>query len=166
LYYSQTLDVFERPTGDAGEVDVQNLQKENLNLLSISHRYVFDKVFKYAVKQLRPGNIPVVDRINLGDKYGLEDWLSSAYQELLDRYQVMNEVEITTLGTGRITQFLKAKNFMQEERLSIANENTFYQQTRAEVAERNAYAANRFQPPLSRLPTGTEIVVKRHFFDS
>jgi hypothetical protein len=155
--------VLERPTNEAEEVDAQKVQKLNLNLLSISHRYVFEKIFKYAAQQLRPANIPIIERIKLGDKYGLDDWLSSAYQELLDRPHVLDDQEITILGNSRIIQFLKAKNFMHEERLSIANHNTYIQKSRAEYAERTS---NRYAIPVSRMPTGTGIVAKRFFFDS
>lgn len=159
-----------RPQENPATADAQKAQESNLDLLSISHRYVFDRIFKYAVQQLRPENLPIVDRLVLGDKCGLENWLLSAYGELLDRTQTMNEIEATALGTDRMIRFLKAKEFMYQERLTIANENYYHQQTRAEHAEarigRYPYNSPHYIVPASRTPTPTETVVKRHFCET
>lgn len=95
--------------------------EEKLALLSISHRFCFDNIFKYVLREIEPGDIPVLERIRLGDKYRRSSWLSSAYETLLDHDSGrLSMGEANALGLERITALLEAKCFMLQERLQIA----------------------------------------------
>ncbi len=145
-----------------------------MHLQSISHRFVFDEIFKYATQQLPPSDIPVIERIRLGDKYGLRDWLLSAYQTLLDRAEPLKAEEADILGTDRVIRFIRAKEEMHQERLSIAKEEMQRQLSRAIYAEqylqslvgRYYHGGYSWGVPLSRTPTSIDLVVKKHFPDT
>lgn len=68
------------------------------------------------------GQIPAEMRIHIGDKYGLEEWLLSAYETLLDRSQTMTMSETKALGFERAVALLRAREFRYRERLKIAEE--------------------------------------------
>lgn len=87
-------------------------QDDKLALLSIARQFVFDKIFEYVCGELKPGDIPLVDRVRLGDKYHLDKWLSSAYQTILERNQdeQMSKEEVDVLGIERVVKVLEAKN--------------------------------------------------------
>lgn len=95
------------------------------DLLSISHRFLFDDIFQYALQQLESirGQVPVETRFLIGDTYGLKDWLSSAYENLLDRQKAITTDECKAMGFERVVAFLRAREFRYRERLQIAEEN-------------------------------------------
>jgi hypothetical protein len=91
---------------------------EKLALLNIAHRLEFGHIFKYMYQQIRPEEIPVGDRVRLGDQYNLTEWLSSAYEELLGRASLECDTwedEVCALGYLRVIGILQAKNFMLVE---------------------------------------------------
>ncbi|KAF9453368.1 hypothetical protein P691DRAFT_755627 [Macrolepiota fuliginosa MF-IS2] len=142
---------------DEGTVSLPDAQKKretNLRLLSISHRFLFDGIFK----------------IRLGDKYGLQTWLCSAYEELLDRLESLKEEEAHALGMSRITRFIRAKDDMHHERLRIANANCQNQSGRAAYAE--MYLVSRGLTPLnyqlspSETPVPTQTVARKYFLEA
>ncbi|EKM76542.1 hypothetical protein AGABI1DRAFT_115672 [Agaricus bisporus var. burnettii JB137-S8] len=91
---------------------------EQLALLSISHRFMFDNIFKYMLRVICPGDLHVLDRIRFGDKYELREWLLSAYETLLDRTsERLTEEEISLLGLDRVVRLLEAKLLLSQERL-------------------------------------------------
>jgi hypothetical protein len=87
---------------------------EKLDLLSIAHRFAFDEIFDYIRRQIDPGEIPVVNRIRLGDKFSLTEWLDSAFKTILDRNpeEKMSDEEAAALGLGRLVKLFEEKNSM------------------------------------------------------
>ncbi|XP_006455759.1 hypothetical protein AGABI2DRAFT_195135 [Agaricus bisporus var. bisporus H97] len=88
-------------------------QDEKLALLSIAHQFCFDQISEYILGEIEPGTFSVVDRVRLGDKYGLKTWLSSAYETILERTpdQKLSREEVDALGLDRTVRILEAKNF-------------------------------------------------------
>ncbi|KAF7762114.1 hypothetical protein Agabi119p4_8707 [Agaricus bisporus var. burnettii] len=105
--------------------DIQQNMDFYRDLLSISHRFLFDDIFQYALQQLESirGQVPVETRLLIGDAYGLKDWLSSAYESLLDRQKAITTDECKAMGFERVVAFLRAREFRYRERLQIAEEN-------------------------------------------
>jgi hypothetical protein len=103
---------------------VNQLTLENkLSLLSISHRFLFDDIFHFVIQQVQSSSIPMAERIRLGDKYNITEWLSSAYVALLDRSSNdLSAEEAEALGFERVVCLYKAKCFMYQERVERAGE--------------------------------------------
>ncbi|KAF9453369.1 hypothetical protein P691DRAFT_695060 [Macrolepiota fuliginosa MF-IS2] len=153
--------------GTANEADAQKRREVNLRLLSISHRFLFDDIFKYVASQLPPQEIPVLERIRLGDKYRVQTWLSSAYEELLSRPEPLDEEEADALGISRVVCFIRAKEDMHRERLGIADANCKAQCNRAAHVERSwinqGFTPLRYPLPLSPTPVPIHTVVEKYF---
>ncbi|KAF7759945.1 hypothetical protein Agabi119p4_11640 [Agaricus bisporus var. burnettii] len=92
-------------------------QDEKLALLRIAHKFVFDNIFEYICGEFEPGSFPVADRVCVGDKYGLKNWLSSAYKTTLERTpdQKLSFEEADALGLKRTVRVLEAKNSILHE---------------------------------------------------
>jgi hypothetical protein len=103
---------------------ITELTPENkLSLLSISHRFLFDDIFHFIIRQVHPSSIPMAERIRLGDKYDILEWLSSAYIALLDRSAGdLTGDEARALGSDRVACLYNAKCFMYQERVEKAGE--------------------------------------------
>ncbi|EKM75366.1 hypothetical protein AGABI1DRAFT_132267 [Agaricus bisporus var. burnettii JB137-S8] len=86
-------------------------QDEKLALLSVAHQFCFDQIYEYILGEIEPGTFSVVDRVRLGDKYGLKDWISSAYKVILERTadQKLSQEEAHALGFDRAVEVLEAK---------------------------------------------------------
>jgi hypothetical protein len=91
---------------------------DKLSLLNISHRFLSDDIFHFITPQVQPPSIPIVERIRLGDKYNIAEWLRSAYIALLDRSPGdLSAEEAESLGFERVACLYKAKCFMYQERV-------------------------------------------------
>lgn len=90
-----------------------------LDLLSISHRFLFDEIFRYAVDKLRPeiSCIPITQKFQLGEKYGLQEWVSSAYKTLVERPAAPTMSEVEVLGFERVVQYIQDREAMHLRRL-------------------------------------------------
>ncbi|KXN84417.1 hypothetical protein AN958_12627 [Leucoagaricus sp. SymC.cos] len=90
-----------------------------LNLLSISHRFVFEEVFQYALKEIRPNlaQIPIDRRLSLGAKYDLEEWQSSVLNELVSRPTILSKEEAEALGLERVLVYIRLREDVQNKRL-------------------------------------------------
>lgn len=98
-------------------------QEEKLALLSVAHRFNFSKIFRYIIKEINADQLSVLNRIRLGDKYELNDWLLSAYKQLINRSPTMDwsKEEAEVLGLERVNKLFQAKNLMLHEELRKAN---------------------------------------------
>jgi hypothetical protein len=134
----------ERPTIAA--VDLRKEQDEDL-LLGIAHRFVFDRIFKRLVRKLRPNEIPVIKRIQLGDKYGLREWLLSAYETLLDRTESLTLGEAAALGPDRVIYFIKARDYLHQQ----------------QITQMEWHRSNRFNYGQGPQVKTTELVAKMYF---
>jgi hypothetical protein len=96
-------------------------QEEKLALLSITHRFNLDNIFQYIKKEIPPDEISVLDRIRLGNKYEMNEWLVSAYKDIIDRTGAsVTEEESKALGSEEVIKLLQVKNSMLFERLENA----------------------------------------------
>ncbi|EKM75367.1 hypothetical protein AGABI1DRAFT_116395 [Agaricus bisporus var. burnettii JB137-S8] len=98
-------------------------QDEKLALISIAHQFCFDKIYEYILGEIEPGMFPLVDRVRLGDQYGLKNWLSSAYKTILERTpdQKLSLEEADALGLKRTVNILEAKNSILHEVHDLKN---------------------------------------------
>lgn len=80
---------------------------------------MFEEVFQYAVAQLQPlfSKLPAILRFQLGEKYGLREWASSAYESLLDRTTLLSLDEAKVLGLDKVVQYTNARESIYIERL-------------------------------------------------
>jgi hypothetical protein len=145
--------------------DHQQNQEEILALLSILDRFAFDNVFGLMVQQLAPTEIPITQRIRLGDKYDLDEWLFSAYEELLDREGALNVDELDALGSDRVIRFIRSKESMHQERLDIARADILNRDKHIQILEqtRNHLFTQHYPVTASRIPKDTAQVVKEYF---
>ncbi|XP_006457734.1 hypothetical protein AGABI2DRAFT_114778 [Agaricus bisporus var. bisporus H97] len=148
-------------------------QEDKLALLSIAHRFVFDEIFNYISQRVEHMEIPVVERIRLGDKYDLTPWLTSAYKEILDRTSLesnMRQEEIDVLGLDRVVKIFLAKTFMLRESLDGVQEAPRVHATSCSLCRncshwKRSFGSRRQAIHLVGL-TPTADVVEKYFFSS
>ncbi|KAF9449331.1 hypothetical protein P691DRAFT_703406 [Macrolepiota fuliginosa MF-IS2] len=92
-----------------------------LDLLSVSHRFIFENAFRYTLKKIKPMAIliPAIQRFQLGEKYNLREWLLSAYESLLNRPAPLSAEEAEALGIARVVRYMGAREMMHNERMSV-----------------------------------------------
>ncbi|KAF5350610.1 hypothetical protein D9756_008633 [Leucocoprinus leucothites] len=169
-----------RPCSGNDNARIKANQEDNLSLLGIAHRFVFDGIFQLIVKELEPVTVPLITRIRLGQKYELEEWLVSAYETLLARHESLNLDEAAALGPDRVICFIKARDYIHRERLEIAQEELRQERDRVEHLERRPKSRKRvdnfgdlswgFSDPKGdhpvasiRMPTTTAAVTRMFF---
>jgi hypothetical protein len=96
--------------------------------------------------------LPVVARVQIADKSGLEEWLRSAYKTLLSREDTMTVDEAKAIGFKRAHLYLQAKEYVHRERL---------QTTREELEWTGPWGRS-----YSRTESSVEAVVKMYFEDN
>lgn len=106
-----------------------------------------------------------MERILLGDKYGLQGWRFSAYQSLLARNEALTVEEVNVLGTERVVCFLRTKRGHASRAFVYTNEDAQHQARRASYVEhlltnQARYTDYAYNLPPSRVPESTETVVK------
>ncbi|KAJ3563769.1 hypothetical protein NP233_g8722 [Leucocoprinus birnbaumii] len=94
--------------------------KDRLSLLEIADRLGFNRILKVTLGNMYARDIPNPTRIRLGTKYDLGYWLFLSYEELLKREESLSVDEAEALGFDRIISFIKAREFMLQERLEHA----------------------------------------------
>lgn len=143
-----------------------NDQKGKLALLSIAHRFNFSGIFKATLKGINVNNMSVLDKIRLGDKYDMNEWLLSAYIDIIDRAPELtwNEEEAEVLGLGRVNRLLRAKNFMLHERLKRLETctNSYYNLT-STCAKCTGSGYFYYSETISNRTTPTKEIVKKYF---
>lgn len=139
---------------------------EKLALLSISHRFLFEAIFKYAFGKIEPTDVPIVDRIRLGDKYGHPEWLASAYKSLLDSAPgtSVTDEELQALGPEGTISLFRAKYFMSQERLAIAQKELKRSECKCDCKKCTGCLSmlRAFKVP-GPTPTPTNVVVEKFF---
>ncbi len=127
------------------------------DLLSISHRFLFDNIFQYAVGKLRPviSSVPATRRFTLGQKYGVKDWMFSAYETLLDRETAPTASELEILGFDRAARLMQARDAMHERHLQDINKAR--QETEAKVNRPPSYSSQLYLQPPYQVPRPTVV---------
>lgn len=137
--------------------------EDKLALLSISHRFLFDKIFECVNNTITPADIAVVERIRLGDKYRLQEWLFSAYESLLNQpAESLSVEEIDTLGSERVACLLKAKCFRYQELLDIAQGKIGCSERPSPWAREKRRSINS-EPTPGPAATSSRVVVEKYF---
>ncbi|KXN84418.1 hypothetical protein AN958_12628, partial [Leucoagaricus sp. SymC.cos] len=135
-----------------------------LLLLSIAHRFAFDRLFKVTLDEVVVDKVAIIDRIRLGEKYNLCEWLFSAYEALLDRKESLTRDEADALGPDRVIRFIGARDFMHQDRLGIAQADLKH--TRNQLDQRsNGHNFRYHQVASSWKPKATRSIVERFFLD-
>jgi hypothetical protein len=146
------------------EKDDQRQLEENLALLSIVHRFAFDNVVRFVLQRIVPAKIPIARRIRFGDKYDFDKWLFSAYEELLDRKDSLNVDELDALGPDRVIRFIRARDFMHQERLDAERTDVISGDTGIFMAPGQSCKFLQGWPaPASRIPKSTAQVATDYF---
>lgn len=116
--------ILPRPHARSRHNDVRQNLDFYIDLLSISHRFLFDDIFEYAHRQLESimDQVPVETRFFIGDTYDIKDWLSSAFETLMDRNKSITADECKAMRFRRVLAFLKAREFRYRERLQMTKE--------------------------------------------
>ncbi len=96
----------------------QSLQT-SLDLLSISHRFIFDEIFQHVLGELQlvKPDIPAIEMFSIGQKYNIEKWLLSAYDMLLKRATPLTAHEVEVLGPDKVVQYIRDREAIHEARL-------------------------------------------------
>lgn len=96
----------------------QRLQT-SLDLLSISHRFVFDAIFQHVLEEVESDRlaIPAIQCFSLGKKYELERWWSAAYKSLVDRATPLTVHEVEVLGPDTVVEYIKDREAVCGARL-------------------------------------------------
>ncbi|EMD36832.1 hypothetical protein CERSUDRAFT_114747 [Gelatoporia subvermispora B] len=94
-------------------------------LLSISSRFVFDRIRQAAVKSLGKRSPPLhpTDLIFLANKYSISPWLKPAYTELCMRKEPLSDAEATTIGVKATAQIARAR---EAYRLNTLDSNVIF----------------------------------------
>ncbi|KAJ3557323.1 hypothetical protein NP233_g11770 [Leucocoprinus birnbaumii] len=93
-----------------------------LDLLSVCDRFHFDDIYNFALDKIRPdlGLILVMQRLQLGEKYRIPVWQSSALDELASRRDLLTAEEAEMLGVKRILEYTRRREAMLQKRLNKA----------------------------------------------
>ena len=67
-------------------------------LLSISTRYVFDKIRELAIMEISRQVLDPVHKITLANKYDVAQWLPVAFTDLMKRPEPITEAEAESIG--------------------------------------------------------------------
>lgn len=84
-------------------------------LLSISTRFVFDKIRDMAITELSSTMLDPIKKITLATKYNIPQWLSSAYVDLCKRPEPLNDEEAETLGLRNVVRVARAREAVRDK---------------------------------------------------
>ncbi|KAF5350611.1 hypothetical protein D9756_008632 [Leucocoprinus leucothites] len=91
-----------------------------LDLMSISHRFLFDEIFQHALQKVRSniGRLPLLQQLQLGEKYDIDEWQSSALEQFATRPTILTIEEAEVLGLERILQYMQSREAIHAKRLN------------------------------------------------
>ncbi|TCD65003.1 hypothetical protein EIP91_003371 [Steccherinum ochraceum] len=86
-------------------------------LLSISTRYVFDKIRDLAISEISTrGVLDPVRKITLAESYNIPHWLSPAYVDLVKRPEPLSEAEAERLGLRTMVRVARAREIVRDRK--------------------------------------------------
>lgn len=95
-------------------------------LLSISTRYVFDKIRELAIVEISAKMLDPVKKITLANKYNIPQWLSSAYLDLCKRPEPITDVEAETLGLRTLVRVARARELMRDRGFITSTQRNYF----------------------------------------
>lgn len=95
-------------------------------LLSISTRYIFDKIRDLAITQISTIVLDPVKKIDLADKFTIPQWLPGAYVDLCKRPEPLTDSEAETLGLRTVVRVAKAREAVREKKFVYATARSYY----------------------------------------
>ncbi len=84
-------------------------------LLSISTRFVFDKIRDMAILEISSRMLDPIKKITLANKYNIPQWLSPAYVDLCKRPEPLNDDEAETLGLKTVVRVARAREIVRDK---------------------------------------------------
>jgi hypothetical protein len=80
--------------------------------MQASHQLKFQEVIDYSAKMIKDlkSQIQPLERLVLGDKYGIEDWSASAFDDLLAREETLTLEEVVALDFDRFVRFVAVRD--------------------------------------------------------
>ncbi|KAK7042602.1 BTB domain-containing protein [Favolaschia claudopus] len=94
--------------------------QEWINLLSISTRYVFQRVREAAIRALDEP-LPSVDRIVLAEKHDIPHWLRIAYVEICERSKPLSGEEAEKIGARKTAMLAQARETVRNPHHQVAS---------------------------------------------
>ncbi|KAH8102049.1 hypothetical protein BXZ70DRAFT_930001 [Cristinia sonorae] len=95
-------------------------------LLSISTRYVFDRIRDMAIQELSTKGLDPIKKITLANQYSIPQWLPPAYVDLCKRPEPLTEVEACSLGLPTVVRVAKAREIAREKRYIVATQRSYF----------------------------------------
>ena len=95
-------------------------------LLSISTRFVFDKIRELSIDKISHQMIDPVKKINLANKYNIPHWLPTAFADLIKRPEPMNDSEAESLGLRNVVRVARAREVAREKDYVISSVRSYY----------------------------------------
>ncbi len=84
-------------------------------LLSISTRYVFDRIREIAIEEISRQVLDPVKKITLANKYNIPQWLHPAYADLCKRPKAILDNEGEALGLRAVLRIARAREIVREK---------------------------------------------------
>ncbi|KAI0340266.1 hypothetical protein BDW22DRAFT_1430882 [Trametopsis cervina] len=95
-------------------------------LLSISTRYVFDRIRDLAISEITKQMLDPVRKITLANKYNIPHWLPTAYLDLCKRVQPITDEEAETLGLRTLVRVARARELAREQGYISATHRSYF----------------------------------------
>ena len=95
-------------------------------LLSISTRYVFDKIRDMAIQELTKRPLDPVKRITLAEQFNVPQWLSTALVELTKRPEPVSDADAEVLGMRTVVRIARAREQVRQRGYVTSSERNYY----------------------------------------
>ncbi|THH32834.1 hypothetical protein EUX98_g1333 [Antrodiella citrinella] len=95
-------------------------------LLSLSTRYVFDKIRDLAIQELSMKVLDPIKKIVLADRHNVPQWLSAAYVDLCKRPEPLTEREADELGLKTVVRVARAREIVREKKYVSASQRSYF----------------------------------------
>lgn len=95
-------------------------------LLSISTRFVFDRIRDLAILEISKQLLDPVDKIMLANKYNIPQWLPSAFTDLCKRPEPIRDSEAELLGLRTIVRIARARELARDKGFVTSTLRSYY----------------------------------------
>ena len=95
-------------------------------LLSISTRYVFDKIRELAIMEISRQVLDPVHKITLANKYDVAQWLPVAFTDLMKRPEPITEAEAESIGMRNMVRVARARELAREKGHIVCSLRSYY----------------------------------------
>ena len=101
-------------------------------ILSVSSRWVFEKVRERAIKEItaRLDQVDPFELISLADKYGVEQWLKPAYRRIVTRDRLITSQEAFKVSFPRAIMLMRSREqYWKDDGFSTTQRTEYSTQT-------------------------------------